>query len=140
GAVVDQAASRDELTKWVHRWHRMLGRQGDKLIAYIGEKRVTHDEERARSLLNDACEGSIEFANVAGSLDKNFLTQRARRRLHLSQLSISIRIFRIAQTGDLVGAGNQLAQNLESLRVDADVDITHARCVSAGPAEAGDEA
>jgi hypothetical protein len=55
-------------------------------LTFAGEEWAANDYERARAGLDDACEGSIEFAFIPGIHEHDFLPDGAARLLHVAPL------------------------------------------------------
>ena len=117
----------------------MARRQIGNLFGPAAEVRIAADEERSGPLLDQACEGRVDLAFGAGSQHDELQPERARRSLGLIQFQLGIRIVRVHQHGDDRGVGNELVQQLQSLRREQIGEESDARDIAARPVEARDK-
>src|SRR5262249_4839583 len=109
--VADQAAGRDIVTEVVDGRNGMARRQCNQRLTFAGEQWAADDHERARAGLDDACEGSIEFAFTPGVHRHNFLSDGAACLLHVARFDDRFREIWINQCGNDAGSGNQLTHH-----------------------------
>ena len=67
----------------------------DDLCALVGKERLGVDEQRSNPMLDERSERQINLAFRAGFADHHGLPERRRRRLYVSRIRLSVRIFRI---------------------------------------------
>ena len=103
------------------------------------EVRIAGDVKRSGPLLDEVCEGRVDLAFAAGSKHDELQPSAPRRHLRLVQLQLGIRIVRVHEHGDDGGIGNELVQQLQSLRREQIGEEGDARDIAARPVEAGDK-
>src|SRR5262249_31102332 len=135
--VADQAAGSDIVTEVVDGRNGMARRQCNQRLTFAGEQWAADDHERASAGLDDACEGSIEFAFTPGGHRHNFLSDGAACVLHVARLDDRLRAIWINQCGSDTGTGNHLRIHLQPVRADPVGEERQAGQVAAGPVKAG---
>jgi hypothetical protein len=115
----------------------MVRCQGHQLFAAAEQERIGGDEERARALLHDGCECSVEVRFAAGFQDMELQPKCACGLLHLSYLSIRIRIVRVHEHGHLLHVWDQFMQKSQPLCLQAARQLVDARYVAARSPDAG---
>ena len=90
----------------------MPDRQGGKLLAVTIEEWITGDHQRAAAQLAQGCEDRIQVRTCAAVHDLKIESQRAGRRVIVSQEGLSLEIGRVDERVNTRRAGQQLARHL----------------------------
>src|SRR5262245_51981289 len=114
------------------------GERGD-LLAQEEKQGIGTHEKRSRAFLLHGSERCINLALAARVNEIDFYARGLRRCLHFLDLRSSVHIVRIQQVSDLCDAGQEVAQDLEPLRLQQTPGIRNAGHVAAGPVEGLDE-
>src|SRR3974390_3395116 len=105
-SVTDEAARYDELTIRVHGWNRMTCSKCNDLLNPAVEKNIITDEQRSGLCLEQAREGSIDFAIGACIQYLNLQPDDRSRHQHISRCQLRYRIVRILKKTDRRSAGH----------------------------------
>jgi hypothetical protein len=116
-AIARQAASSGELAALVDRRHGVAECQRGKLFLPRGKKRISGDDEPARSQLDQVGKHSIEVTFGAGIQDVELQPKSTSRVLQAAQTDLgSNRINRVKEESHDARRGYQFAQQLKCLR------------------------
>src|SRR2546430_2088053 len=110
------------------------------LFAPEAEVRIAGDVKGSGPLLDEVCECRVDLAFGAGAKHNELQTERSRRGLGLIELQLGIRIVRIEEHSDDAGVGNDLVQQLQSLRREQIGEEGYTRDIAAGAVEAPNQA
>jgi len=104
------------------------------------QERAATSEQRTSAALDERCKGRLNVADAPSIQNDELLPDRKRCGLHVSSVSLGIRIFRVHENGDCRRSGHELAQQLQSLRPHNAAKKAHARDVATRTVQVGDEA
>src|SRR5262249_20310069 len=122
-AITDEPTGGWELARVVDRGERVPRSLGDDAIPLHAEEGIIGDEQRVGTLPRHAGKGGLDLALGADRKDENALAHGMRRRAHVGEMVLGIRILGIAENRDEGRVRHELADQLQALAAERAVQL-----------------